>query len=191
MTFDTPVADYLPQLANPVVVDSLSTTKTTFRPAKTVLTVKHLFNFTSGLFYPQDEDMARGNLNQGYHSKAIHASEDPLTEWFSLLKVCVYICDAKQRPNHKLSGRPAWRSVEVRTWDRLCVINNIPLQNLAYHKSAKVVYGWSSDILGFVIEKVSGQSLESFLYVRSSTNPIFRSKSNCLYSLARRISSNR
>ncbi|PPQ97279.1 hypothetical protein CVT26_006672 [Gymnopilus dilepis] len=126
MTFDTPVADYLPQLANPVVVDSLSTTKTTFRPAKTVLTVKHLFNFTSGLFYPQDEDMARGNLNQGYHSKAIHASEDPLTEWFNLLK------------------------------------GDLPGVPLKFEPGTDFVYGWSSDILGFVIEKVSGQSLESF-----------------------------
>jgi hypothetical protein len=25
-----------------------------------------------------------------------------------------------------------------------------------------VVYGWSSDVLGFLIEKVSGQSLEQF-----------------------------
>ena len=29
----------------------------------------------------------------------------------------------------------------------------------------KVVYGWSSDILGFLIEKVSGQSLDDFLCV--------------------------
>ena len=88
ITFDTPVADYLPQLANLVIVDSLSTTQTTFRPAKTVLTVKHLFNFTSGLFYPQDEDAARGSLHRGYYSKDVHVTKDPLTEWFDLLKVC-------------------------------------------------------------------------------------------------------
>lgn len=87
LSFDTPVADYLPQLRNPVIVDSVSTTKTTFRPAKNVLIVKHLFNFTSGLFYPQDEEAATGSLNRGYYSKEVHVAVDPLTEWFNLLKV--------------------------------------------------------------------------------------------------------
>lgn len=29
-----------------------------------------------------------------------------------------------------------------------------------------VAYGWSSDILGFVVESVTGQSLETYLYVQ-------------------------
>lgn len=35
---------------------------------------------------------------------------------------------------------------------------------------ATVAYGWSSDILGFVIEKVSGVTLEQFLYAPFDIN---------------------
>ena len=34
-----------------------------------------------------------------------------------------------------------------------------------------VVYGWSSDVLGFLVEKVSGQTLEQFWYA-NLTNPL-------------------
>lgn len=33
--------------------------------------------------------------------------------------------------------------------------------------SYAVVYGWSSDVIGFIVEKVSGQTLEQFWYASS------------------------
>jgi hypothetical protein len=33
-----------------------------------------------------------------------------------------------------------------------------------------VVYGWSSDALGFLVEKVSGQTLDNFWYALASTD---------------------
>ncbi|KAF8873374.1 beta-lactamase/transpeptidase-like protein, partial [Gymnopilus junonius] len=109
LAFDTPVADYIPQLRDPVIVDSLSTTKTTFRPAKNVLIVRHLFNFTSGLFYPQDG----GTVSTG----GMH-----LTEWFNMLK------------------------------------GDLPGVPLKFEPGTDC----TSDVLGFVIEKASGQTLEQF-----------------------------
>ncbi|KAF8905737.1 beta-lactamase [Gymnopilus junonius] len=127
LAFDTPVADYLPQLRDPVIADSVSTTKTTFRPAKNVLTVRHLFNFTSGLFYPQDEEtVTTGSLHRGYYSKEVHVAEDPLDEWFNILK------------------------------------GDLPGVPLKFEPGTDFVYGWSSDVLGFVIEKASGQTLDQF-----------------------------
>lgn len=81
---DTPLADYFPQFRNPVIVDSTTSTQTTFRYATTAVTVKHLLNFSSGLFYPDSPD---GSLRKGYSSKEMHADEDPYSAWFRTIMV--------------------------------------------------------------------------------------------------------
>jgi len=43
----------------------------------------------------------------------------------------------------------------VRHVSELCASSNF---------DSLVVYGWSSDVLGFLVEKVSGQTLEQFWY---------------------------
>jgi hypothetical protein len=88
ITFDTPVADYLPELRNPIIVDRTDTQKTSFKPAETVMTVKHLLNFTSGLFYPTDRNV---NMTKGCSSKEMHLSEDPTSEFFRIVIVRLFI----------------------------------------------------------------------------------------------------
>ena len=89
ISFDTPVADYLPQFRNPVIVDRTDTTdpqKTSFKPAQTVVTLKHLLNFTSGLFYPNSIQRDH-NMTKGCSSKEMHLSEDPTSEFFRIITV--------------------------------------------------------------------------------------------------------
>ena len=88
ITFDTPVADYFPEFRNPIIVDRTDTQKTSFSPAQTVVTLKHLLNFTSGLFYPTGRDNA--SLTKGYSSKEIHLSEDPTSEFFRIVIVRLF-----------------------------------------------------------------------------------------------------
>lgn len=86
LSYDTPVGDYLPAFKNPVVVDRTSTLNTTFKPAQTTVTVKHLLNFSSGLFYPVIKDDLF-SLPIAYTSKEVHAAADPLSEYFKILLV--------------------------------------------------------------------------------------------------------
>ena len=82
VSYDTLVADYIPQLRNPVIVDESSTD---YKPAQTPITLKHLLNFTSGLFYPPSTE---ASLDLGYTSKEMHVAEDPLSQWLNIVQVC-------------------------------------------------------------------------------------------------------
>jgi len=86
LKLDTPISDYFPQFRNPIIIDDIKSEKPTFHPAKTVITLKHLLNFTSGLFYP--DGSGDNSLNEAYHSKAMHAAEDPVSEFFRIIIVC-------------------------------------------------------------------------------------------------------
>ena len=79
------MADYLPEFRNPIIVDRTDTQETSFKPAETVVTLKHLLTFTSGLFYPDDDDTAA--TMKGYTSKEMHLSEDPTSEFFRIVMV--------------------------------------------------------------------------------------------------------
>jgi len=127
ITFDTPVADYFPQFRNPIIVDRTDTTdpqKTSFKPAETVVTLKHLLNFTSGLFYPTGRKTA--GLSNAYSSKEMHLSEDPTSKFFRI------------------------------------IIGELPGLPLKFEPGTDFVYGWSADVAGFLVEKISGQTLEQF-----------------------------
>lgn len=72
-------------MKDPVLVDETFTrTPKVLGPVKTVLRVKHLLNFTSGLFY-------RFTPNFGYYQAdeyaKVHDAEDPHTSFFNTLKV--------------------------------------------------------------------------------------------------------
>jgi len=125
ITLDTPVENYLPELRNPVIVDQSSEKETTFTPAKTAITVKHLLNFTSGLFYPFSAENPFA-LPEAYYSKDMHAAADPVSAFFDIVK----------------GGLPG-----------------VPLK---FEPGTDFVYGWSSDVLGFLVEKISGKTLEEF-----------------------------
>ena len=82
------MGDYLAEFRNPIIVDKVSTPETGFKPAETVVTLKHLLNFSSGLFYP---GMATGTIiskmDDAYASKEMHRAEDPASEFFRIIKV--------------------------------------------------------------------------------------------------------
>ena len=88
ITFDTPVADYFPEFRNPIIVDRTDTQKTSYKPAKTVVTLKHLLTFTSGLFYPTGRDS--DDMTNGYSSKELHLSEDKTSEFFRIVIVRLF-----------------------------------------------------------------------------------------------------
>ena len=87
ITLDTPVGDYLPEFRSPIIVDKTSTQDTSFRPAETIVTLKHLLNFTSGLFYPMINPLG---TDEGYSSKEMHHSDDPASEFFRVVTVRLF-----------------------------------------------------------------------------------------------------
>lgn len=87
ISLDTPVSDYLSEFQHPVVVDDVAAHELTFRPANTAVTVKHLLNFSSGLFYPVKREGYDG-VTEVYSSKEMHASTDPLASFFQIIMVC-------------------------------------------------------------------------------------------------------
>jgi len=88
------------------------------------VTLKHILNFTSGLFYPTGRVDA--SLSKGYSSKEMHLSEDTTSEFFRII-------------TGELPGLP-----------------------LKFEPGTDFVYGWSADVAGFLVEKISGQTLEQF-----------------------------
>ncbi|KAF9525267.1 beta-lactamase/transpeptidase-like protein [Crepidotus variabilis] len=125
LSYVTPVSDYLDEFKSPIIVTRTSTQETAFRPARSVVTVKHLLNFSSGLFYPIVPGDLFG-LAEGYYSKDMHAAQDPVKNFFDIVK------------------------------------GKLPALPLKFEPGTNFVYGWSSDVLGFLIEKVAQQSLEKF-----------------------------
>ncbi|KJA25265.1 hypothetical protein HYPSUDRAFT_135104 [Hypholoma sublateritium FD-334 SS-4] len=125
ISFDTPLADYLPELRQLVIVEPDSET-TVARPAETPLTLTHLLNFSSGLFYSGLRRKSPNALAFGYTDKEVHTLEDPISGFLQI------------------------------------IIVNLPGVPLKFEPGTDFVYGWSSDILGFIVEKVSQKSLEDF-----------------------------
>ncbi|KAF9556310.1 beta-lactamase/transpeptidase-like protein, partial [Agrocybe pediades] len=122
ISYDTVAADHIPQLRNLVIVKDGSAEAT---PAKTAITVKHLLNHSSGLFYPISKRQAvDGSLNDGYSLKEMYVAEDPLAYFFKTIQ------------------------------------GDLPGVPIRFEPGTDFVYGWSSDMLGFVLEKVTGQTLE-------------------------------
>ena len=129
ISFDTPLSDYLPQFRNPIIVDRTDTTdpqKTGFKPAETVVTLKHLLNFTSGLFYPTESGY---DMTKGCSSKEMHLSEDPTSEFFKIITVRFlilffwpFLVGIRLNPELFLLGRSSWYTAEIWTWNRLWVV---------------------------------------------------------------------
>ncbi|KIM38847.1 hypothetical protein M413DRAFT_19920 [Hebeloma cylindrosporum] len=125
-TQSTPVSEFFPEFANPIVLDDISSTSPSFKQAKTVVTVKHLLNFSSGLYYPVDRDAASRMPNA--YAEA-HDMQDPHSTFFKTVKVNEEIC---------------------------------PESRLKFEPGTDFAYGYSSDVLGFIVEKVSGKTLEQY-----------------------------
>ncbi|KAF4613164.1 hypothetical protein D9613_011100 [Agrocybe pediades] len=121
VSYDTQVGDYLPQLRDPIIIKS----RKEFEPCKTPITVKHLLNFSSGLFYPASAEGPQA-LPVGYTDKDMHVAEDPIARFFRLVQ------------------------------------RNLPGVPVKFEPGTDFVYGWSADIMGFLVEKVTKQTFEQF-----------------------------
>ncbi|KAF8893006.1 beta-lactamase/transpeptidase-like protein [Infundibulicybe gibba] len=121
---DTPVAQHLPELANPVIIEGYSPDgRAITRPATTAIMFRHLLNFTSGLFYRDTPDPTPG-LFLGYtHS---HKEENSIEFFFKIVQ------------------------------------GNLPAVPLLFEPGTNWVYGYSSDCIGFIIERITGQTLEEY-----------------------------
>ena len=78
------MSEFFPEFTNPIVLDDILSDSSTFKPAKTVVTVKHLLNYSSGLYYPVYEDVAT-RMPNAY--AAAHDMQDPYSTFFKIVKV--------------------------------------------------------------------------------------------------------
>ena len=79
------MSDYLPQFTDLIVLDDVMKENPSFRPATEVVRIKHLLSFTSGLVYPWRDMNPERQIPQ---YSAPHSEEDPIGEFFRLVKVC-------------------------------------------------------------------------------------------------------
>jgi len=120
---ETPVSEFFPEFTNPIILGDIESTPPSYRPAKTTVYVKHLLNFSSGLFYPVPP-VPNAGLPPSY--TAPHNMEDPHSEFFKNLK------------------------------------GDLPGIPLKFEPGTDFAYGYSSDILGFIVEKVSRKTLDQY-----------------------------
>ncbi|KAF8893000.1 beta-lactamase/transpeptidase-like protein [Infundibulicybe gibba] len=122
LTLDTLAADYLPEIANPVVIDDSDGHLKT-RPAKTQITIRHLLNHSSGLFYEE------GRKHQYYLPTPYtspHSKEDSIPAFFKMTR------------------------------------EGLPNQPLRFEPGTSFRYGYSCDCIGFIVERITGQTLEQY-----------------------------
>lgn len=75
---DDPIEMYLPEFKNPQILVSVNTKDSTFtsREAKERITVRHLFTYTSGLYYGFDNDtlsylFAKNSISEGFEQRSV------------------------------------------------------------------------------------------------------------------------
>lgn len=83
LSLDSPVSEYIPELANLVVLDDQMADVLTYKPAKTTMLVKHILNFTSGLFYPM-KALSLDTQPEPY--AAPHDKQNPVSKFLSIIQ---------------------------------------------------------------------------------------------------------
>jgi CubicO group peptidase (beta-lactamase class C family) len=135
LTLDTPVADIVPEFAN-LKVATNPERGLDGRPARNVMTIRHLLTHTSGLSYSIAGD---GPIPRAYREAGL------------------------------TPGAPGGDTNQVRDLDILVQkLGDLPLTNepgAAYH------YSLSLDVLGLVIQRVSGMAFPDFVQ-RRILNPV-------------------
>lgn len=125
LTLSTPISQFLPQFTHPVVLNPpLKAPSPTFKPAAQPITVAHLLNHSSGLYYSLHVPKPVYALQEGYTRR---------------LK----------------RGEGVQEFVKIIQGDFL----SVPLK---FEPGSNWTYGYSSDILGFLVEAVSGLSFEEY-----------------------------
>ncbi|MFT4120057.1 serine hydrolase [Bradyrhizobium sp.] len=150
LDLDAPVSQYLPELANMRV--ALQTTdpvtgKTDYglgwpTPPKRAMTVRDLLRHTSGLIYPE--------MDFAYPEQSV---ADTATA-------------VGVRAIHGLYGLRAVYRRDRTLADFVASLAGLPL---AHEPGEAHEYGWSADVLGRVVEVVSGQPFDQFLQNRIFT----------------------
>ncbi len=138
MTLDQPIADFLPAFANMKVQNSPDGSITDVRPAKGPVTVRQLLTHTAGLGY---NIIQKGPIKKAYDDNGIvggQASRMTLPGF----------ADVKPAPSLAAMA------------DRLATLP------LVYEPGTKWSYSIGLDLLGRVIEVVSGQAFDTFLKAR-------------------------
>ncbi|KAJ6561998.1 beta-lactamase [Mycena capillaripes] len=140
IALDTPVETILPELANPVVVKSLDEAglPATTAPAQGKITFGQLLNHTSGLDYSLNKMTPLFTMSMAYsHS---YKNED-VSVFFKILKGSLPAVPLKFEPGQTVS-----------------TIHII----MANYDATSDIYGYSTDCAGFVVERLSGKSLEQY-----------------------------
>jgi CubicO group peptidase (beta-lactamase class C family) len=127
LLLDEPVADFIREFKNPVVLDKFNAADSSYTtvPAKRDITIRDLLTHTSGLDYP-----GIGSDNM----KAIYAKAG-LAAGFNLAKKGQTLADAMK------------------------ILAKLPL---VHQPGEKWTYGLNFDLLGDLIQVISGESLEVF-----------------------------
>jgi len=118
---DTPVSTYLPVFENPIIVDDITAKKPSYKSATKEVLVRHLLNFSSGIYYPHIFVLPNGYTEP-------HDQKDPVRHFYDIIK------------------------------------GDLPSIPLKFEPGTDFVYGYSSETLGFIIEKVTGQTLEEYFH---------------------------
>lgn len=88
ITFDTPVENIVPELANPIVIVNPKAPEYTYKPAQKKMLIKHLLNHSSGLYYfPENWKASRDDELPPY-SAAAYEGDSSWKKFFELIRVC-------------------------------------------------------------------------------------------------------
>lgn len=131
LNLESPVADHIPELANPVVLENPRpicrnrNPQSTFRAARTTMQVKHLLDHSSGLGYPLESERVKPHHAPTTYTQT-YTADNPIGQFFRHLK------------------------------------GNYPGVPLKHDPGTSFSYGYSADVLGFIISRISGQSLDDY-----------------------------
>jgi CubicO group peptidase (beta-lactamase class C family) len=138
MKLDQPIADFLPAFAKMQVQDTPDGSITAVHPAKTAITVRHLLTHTAGLGY---NIIQKGPIKKAYDDAGIVGGS------------------ASRLPIPGFAPVTPAPSLAVMA-DRLAALP------LVYEPGTKWSYSIALDLMGRLIEVVSGQSFDAFLKAR-------------------------
>ncbi|KAF9541421.1 beta-lactamase/transpeptidase-like protein [Agrocybe pediades] len=132
LTYDTPAAELLPELADPVVLESPLSLTTTYTKAKNPILVKHLLNHSSGIVYSTLDKKHPDELNVAYTSVA-YVGEGP-------------------------HGKERYSRAE---FFRL-VKRGLPGVPLSFEPGTNWAYGYGCDLLVFILEDLTGKTIQEY-----------------------------
>jgi CubicO group peptidase (beta-lactamase class C family) len=124
---DDPISKYIPEFANPVVLDRFSLADSSFtgKPAGKEITIRQLLTHTSGIGY--------GVIDGNDQMKAIY---------------------------HKAGIVDLFTTENVKIGDNIKKLAKLPLHHVP---GEKFTYSEGLDVLGYLVEVVSGMSFDDFL----------------------------